>query len=431
MIRVNTQPLFDALCPEWVRPPETVPERRVRVLVERRDGLYRPGEPVTFYAGLTDRAGNCISGIGLKCLLERDFHEPVEFPLVTRDHPVEVTTELEKPGFIRLSASCDDLSAAAGAGVAPLEIEPVPDIPGFDAFWAERRAELAAVSPDVLLCEELAPALPEYAGLVRCFDVRVACAGGRPVSGILAVPRRIPAEGCPGYLFFHGAGVRGAFQPLTWAAHGMIAFNVNALGLENNRPPEFYRTLAEGELRNYECRPVAAPEESPFCGMFLRVLRALEFLKSRPEWDGRHLVVHGGSQGGLQALAAAGMDHDVSLLVANAPAMCNQLAALEGRTPSWPFQIRPDSAYPEAALTAPFFDGVSFARRAVAAGYFTVAFSDVAAVPSSVYAAYNAYGGNKEIMDFVDCGHDGPVFWSAEAEIFEHVRQSETEVGAK
>ena len=48
MIRVNTQPLFDALCPEWVRPPETVPERRVRVLVERRDGLYRPGEPVTF-----------------------------------------------------------------------------------------------------------------------------------------------------------------------------------------------------------------------------------------------------------------------------------------------------------------------------------------------------------------------------------------------
>ena len=36
--------------------------------------------------------------------------------------------------------------------------------------------------------------------------------------------------------------------------------------------------------------------------------RAVEYLSERPDWDGRTIVVTGGSQGGLQALVAAGLD---------------------------------------------------------------------------------------------------------------------------
>ena len=62
-------------------------------------------------------------------------------------------------------------------------------------------------------------------------------------------------------------------------------------------------------------------------------------------------------------------------------------------------------------------------RRSHARAYFTVGFSDPAAVPSSVYAAFNAYGGEeKEIMDFPDCGHAGSVFWAGEAELLRDLK---------
>jgi len=35
---------------------------------------------------------------------------------------------------------------------------------------------------------------------------------------------------------------------------------------------------------------------------------AIEYLFERPDWDGRTIVVTGGSQGGLQSLVAAGLN---------------------------------------------------------------------------------------------------------------------------
>ena len=71
--------------------------------------------------------------------------------------------------------------------------------------------------------------------------------------------------------------------------------------------------------------------------MFQRACRALEYLKSRPEWDGRILIVSGGSQGGAQALAAAGLDPQVTCCVALVPALCDHHGLLAGRQPSWPY----------------------------------------------------------------------------------------------
>ena len=131
-----------------------------------------------------------------------------------------------------------------------------------------------------------------------------------------------------------------------------------------------------------------------------------------------------GSQGGYQSLAAAGLDPDVSLIIPNAPAMCNLAGALEGRIPSWPHTVKQEPAELRNNRNALYCDGASFARHAKAQALFTVGFSDAAAVPSSVYAAYNAYAGEKQIVDFPECGHDGAVFWTAEAEILQFIRNN-------
>ena len=47
--------------------------------------------------------------------------------------------------------------------------------------------------------------------------------------------------------------------------------------------------------------------------MVLRVMRALDYVTSRPEWSRQDLLVQGTSQGGLQASWAAGLAPDVTL----------------------------------------------------------------------------------------------------------------------
>ena len=205
MIRVDSQPLYDALCPEWKLAPAPEPEERLSI-VPLSSPVTAPGEPITFGVSLL-RHGKPVSGIGLKCRMEREFHDPVEFPLPTRSAPVEVTTDLERPGFVRLEVKFGELTAAGGGGVSPLEIAGLPDVPGFDEFWRRQLALLRSVPMTVLKLEEIAPVLPEYADRVRCFDLRVACAGAKPVSAILAPSSTAPGRAAP---FSRSPGLRTA-----------------------------------------------------------------------------------------------------------------------------------------------------------------------------------------------------------------------------
>ena len=102
-----------------------------------------------------------------------------------------------------------------------------------------------------------------------------------------------------------------------------------------------------------------------------------------------------------------------------APANCNLLGALEGRTPSWPWTIRPEEGRSGENLAAALFDGIAFGRRAKASAVFTVGYSDFAAVPSSVCAACQSYGGESTLWTFPDLGHEQAVFWSGEKLILE------------
>ncbi|NMA46826.1 MAG: hypothetical protein GX945_09725, partial [Lentisphaerae bacterium] len=61
---------------------------------------------------------------------------------------------------------------------------------------------------------------------------------------------------------------------------------------------------------------------------YLRVMRSLDFVKTLPEWNGRDLIVVGSSQGGGQAIAAAGLDPQVTLCVAAVPALSDHAGTL-------------------------------------------------------------------------------------------------------
>jgi cephalosporin-C deacetylase len=57
--------------------------------------------------------------------------------------------------------------------------------------------------------------------------------------------------------------------------------------------------------------------------------------------------------------------------------------------------------------TLSYFDAAVLGRRAVAPALFSVALMDQTCPPSTVYAAFNAYGGPKEIREYPFNDHEG------------------------
>jgi cephalosporin-C deacetylase-like acetyl esterase len=205
-------------------------------------------------------------------------------------------------------------------------------------------------------------------------------------------------------LTVHGAGVRssGLGTAANWAKQGFLALDINAHGIPNGKPAEFYRDLERGELSGYRQRGRESRDTVYFLGMFLRLVRAIDFLTAQPEWDGRVLVVHGSSQGGAQAIVAAALDPRVTFFSSGVAAMCDHSGAMANRISGWPKLVplgedsRPDAKILEAAR---YYDMVNFASRITVPGIMTVGFIDTTCPPTSVYAAYNALAGPKEMFN--------------------------------
>lgn len=233
------------------------------------------------------------------------------------------------------------------------------------------------------------------------FDVKIACAGEKPVSGgYLCIPKDAKSGSCPALVSFHGAGVRSSNKQVVWAEQGAIALDINAHGIENGKPDSFYNELREkyfyakldqDRTGRYAHWYRNDREKFYFKGMYMRVMRALEYVKSLPEWDGKHLIVSGGSQGGAQVLAACALDHDITLARAGVPAMCDHSACLVGRRSGWP-RLHTKKEYekdPAVAVCASYYDGAYFAKRVKCPIWISTGFIDTTCPPTSVFAAYN------------------------------------------
>ncbi|MBS0205358.1 MAG: acetylxylan esterase [Planctomycetes bacterium] len=405
---------------------ENVPAVTLKVFVDRADAIYHAGEAATFSIEAL-RGDQALPEGNVVCVFSRDGWKPQSPQTVAlKDGKGTLTGKLDEPGFLMLKATLGKTSALAAAAYDPLQLKPSLSVPeDFDEFWSAQKAALAKV----LVKSTLTSVTPPAKG-IEAFDVQVDCLG-KPVSGYYGRPLDAKPKSLPAILFVHGAGVRSANLASThWAANegGMLALDINAHGIPNGKPAEFYTDLAAGDLKDYRSVGRQNREECYFTGMFLRLIRAIDFLAEQPEWDGKTMIVYGSSQGGFQALAAAGLDSRVTFICAGVPAGCDHTGIAVNRINGWP-KIVPndDQGKPDAAVlqASRYIDCVNFATRARCKGAaVTVGFIDTTCPPTGVYVAYNALPVPKEIHADVLAGHTntpGASKFMQEA-AFKHVR---------
>lgn len=380
------------------------------VRATKPDAHYKTGETVTFTVSLA--AGSPapkdadISWIFTKDGVAPETHGAGKLV----DGKATVTGKLDEPGFLQCRIIWRDgaksYTSLGGAAVDPLLIKPSLPVPDdFTTFWDAKKAELARVPVKATVTP-----VPSPSQNSETFDVQIDALGA-PVSGYLARPKGDQAKKLPIVLMVHGAGVVSSSLPAaaSWAEKGMLVFNMNAHGIPNGKPPEFYKSLEQSTLRDYRFAGRESRDTCYFLGMFLREVRALDYLCSLPEWDGRTVVVYGASQGGFQGFAIAAIDPRVTFLVAGVPAGCDHTGISAKRVNGWPKIVPnlPDGTPDPKVLEASrYFDNVNFAARTRAKGAFlTVGFIDTTCPPTGVYAAYNALPVPKAIFDDISAGH--------------------------
>jgi cephalosporin-C deacetylase-like acetyl esterase len=277
-----------------------------------------------------------------------------------------------------------------GAAVAPTQLKPsVPRPDDFDAFWAGKLKALAdiPIHPALTRVETTRPG-------VELYTVKLDSVGSH-VQGYLAKPAR---EGrFPALMIYQYAGVY-ALRPETVtdrAAEGWLAFDVDSHDL----PPG----EAAGVSRNYQAIGNTDREASYFLNMYLRDIRAIDYMASRPDWDGKTMAAVGTSMGGQQSLVAAGLDPRITSVLVNEPSGADSNGDLHGRKagyPNWP------SNDPKVMQTAVYFDTVNFASRIKAPVLMAIGFIDTTSPPAGLWTVVNQIPGPKEVIFMVESDHN-------------------------
>ena len=284
----------------------------------------------------------------------------------------------------------------AAVGIDTLR-QAAPEPADFDAFWAQQKAELAKVPFNAKRVE-----VKSRNSDVRIYALSVDCTGGMPVTGYLSIPRAAETgRKYPIHIGTFGYGVGEQHVPRN-PSDDAIEFKMNAHGFllrEFGGTDEYYQTYGDkiksnGYTYAFDPQQNSNRETSYFRGMILRLIRAIEYTKSLPEWDGKDLRVSGNSQGGAFAIWGAGCGEGVTRVTSTVTGFCDVGAELAGRLRGdWP-RIK----YVEALG---YFDPVNFAKRVPATCRVDIAragLGDYTCQPSGLAILWNNLKCQKSIV---------------------------------
>ena len=289
--------------------------------------------------------------------------------------------------------------------------------PAFDAFWTRTLEEQAAHPLDVRLA-------PVDNGLVavETFELTYAGFGGDPVHGWLHLPAAAlrTARRLPAVAQFQGYnGGRGLpHEHVFWALAGYVHLVMDTRGQGSG-----WSTGATGDPHGsgpatpgYLTRGIGHPDAHFYRRVFVDAVRAVEALRGHELVDASRVAVTGISQGGGIALAVGALTRlagdPVAAVMPDVPFLCDfrraaDLPTLEPYAEIGRYLAAHRDEVDLVFTTLAHFDGAIMARRATAPALFSVAVMDTICPPSTVFAAYHSYAGEKDIAVYEFNDHEG------------------------
>jgi len=372
-------------------------------------GIYRKGQKITVTAYTENNKGDSLHIRVLKNNLTEVLKRSI---MIEGASQLLFQGSFDEPCSVIVEASIKEDYTALGFMVAPGNLKPGGEcLADFAEYWERERNNLLTLPYDI---KTSAVKDSDIDTGYSCVNVEINCTGPKPARGYLAKPEIAAPKSLPIVILVHAAGVKGSWcrsepgNAMKYARMGVLCFDLNAHGMLNGQTEEYYADLEAGELKNYFLQGLTSRDDFYFRGMYLRLMRTIDFLTKQPEWDGKRIVVIGESQGGGQALVAAGLDKRVSAVVAVVPAMCDWLGPLADREGGWPQPLKADVAREEILKTVPYFDAANILKKSKATLFVEIGLIDITCPPASVYAAINQAKGRKIIFAVPFRSHQSP-----------------------
>ncbi|MFC3495031.1 acetylxylan esterase [Glycomyces rhizosphaerae] len=288
----------------------------------------------------------------------------------------------------------------------------VPEPADFDEFWKSTLTDAAAHDLDVRL-EPFATNMV----MLEVIDVTFAGFGGHPIKAWLVKPKGVEGP-LPCVVEFIGySGGRSLPEShTTYPAAGWAHFvmDTRGQGFGHWQPGDTgdpYGTTGPTN-KGWMTQGLEDPEHYYYRRVFTDAVRAVDVAKGLDGIDPDRIVVAGGSQGGGIAQAVGGLRDDLAGAMIDVPFLTYFRRATT-ITDSFPYKeigefLAGQRLSEERAFaTLDYFDGVNFAARGTAPALYSVALMDDICPPSTVFAAYNRWQGEKRITVWPWNGHEG------------------------
>jgi len=285
-------------------------------------------------------------------------------------------------------------------------------VPGdLGAFWERTLARVGGGAPTLTRVES---------GLVtvETYDVTLAGFDGDPVRAWLHLPAESLRSGVlPGVVQYQGYnGGRGVpHEHVSWASAGYAHLVVDTRGQGSG-----WTTGATGDPAGsgpaqpgFLTRGIEDPDTYYYRRVYADAVAALEMLRGHHLVDPARVAVAGGSQGGgISTSVAALALSSVAAVLSDVPFLCDfRRAAAIAQSDPYLELVRYLAAHRDRVertfATLSYFDVAVLGRLATAPSLWSVALMDVTCPPSTVFAAYNSYGGPKEIEVYEFNDHEG------------------------
>ena len=272
----------------------------------------------------------------------------------------------------------------------------------FEAFWQKALKEARKV-----------PLEPEYFDVPDATNdkfvtklVRLHVGKEKWMQGYLTLPltshsspltSKYPVVLCP-----PGAGSQKIYPSDYFPKEGCIYLKIEIHDNDQRLSDEAYaeeRKKCEG----YMSRGMDSRDTYYYKDVYVGCARVVDFLCSLPEWDGRNVIVTGGSQGGALTIITAALNEKVTMCAPFYPALCDVMGFLHHRAGGWPKFFsgfykdgRTMVSDEKATETLQYFDVVNFARLLKVPTFMSWGYNDDTCSPTSVWAAWNEIKAPKE-----------------------------------
>ena len=377
------------------------------------DRNYQTGQPA--YVKLQAFAG----GVPLENVYVHYTHGDEMMPLSTGDSILIQSGEAlipigtrQEPGFrtchLRFTVDGKEYKDIVKVGYSTESIRPVIPMPqDFEKFWSKVLKKVRSIPMDV----EVTP-MPQYdSPSIKVSLVKIVCGeNGRSIYGYLAQPKK---EGKYPVLFTPpGAGVKKIDPILNYAEMGFISLNIEIHGFLPEQSVEEFKKLNE-QYGSYPRFNIHDPHTYYYKDVYAGCVRAVDYLCSLPQFDGKNVCVTGGSQGGALTIVTAALHPRVTCLAPFYPALSDMNGFLHGRAGGWPKFFRDEktisemegASIEEAVHTLSYYDVVNFAKLIKVPGFYSFGYNDETCSATSIMSVINSVSAPKKIVITPTSGH--------------------------